>query len=425
MSIDIYAKIVDISPGFLCIPCIDFGEKALASGVDFEYNKERIPVGLQILPVQRCFMHKFMNNSYMEIDTGILLENVRAILKSLDGAALIPVLKDDAYGLGMAAIAAVLCTVPEIRCFAVSHVSEGLDLRRSGVDRELLIMSAALPFQLEAAVEADLTLTCARLDFLPALAEAAKKLGKQARIQIKIDAGLHRIGLEPNELDAFIEEYHQYQDHLEVTGVYSHFSDAENAELDAQQFQLFEEASKKLRAAGVPIPLRHMSNSAAAELFPQYHLDAVRIGRRLFMDRTEDPLYDVREVASWRSFITNLKLRHPGDQLGYSGAVTLKKDTLVATVGVGYGDGLNQDLFKVRAPVLVCGRRGHLLACCMDQCMVDVTDLDCRVGDEVTFFGYDGLGNFLSSQSQAALVNHDEGCGLTSALSPRVKRIYK
>lgn len=370
-------------------------------------------------------MHKIMNNSYIEIDTGILLENVRAILKSLDGAALIPVLKDDAYGLGMQAVAAVLSTVPEIHCIAVSHVSEGLELRQSGNDRELLIMSSALPFQLQAAVEADLTLTCARLGFLDELAAAAKMAGKKARIQIKIDAGLHRIGLEPSELSAFLEEYHRNKDALEVTGVYSHFSDAESAKLDEQQFQLFQDASEKLKKAGVPVPMRHISNSAAVELYPQYHLDAVRVGRRLFMDRTEDPLYDVREVASWRSYITNLKLRHKGDQLGYGGAVTLKRDTLVATVGVGYGDGMNQDLFQVRAPVLVNGRRGHLLACCMDQCMVDVSDVDCKVGDEVTFFGYDGRGNFLSSQSQAALVNHDEGCGLTSALSPRVKRIYK
>ena len=391
----------------------------------FEYNRIPVPLGLHILQEQRCVMHIFMNNSYIEIDTGVLLTNAHAILKSLDGAALIPVLKDDAYGLGMAPVAAVLSTIPEIRCFAVSHVSEGLDLRRAGIDREVLIMSSALPFQLEAAVEADLTLTCARLGFAAELARAAERVGRKARMQAKIDAGLHRIGLEPSELDDFLSEYQQCKDRLEITGVYSHFSDAENADLDEKQYQLFEEASEKLRKAGVPVPMRHMSNSAAAELFPQYHLDAVRIGRRLFMDRTTDPLYDVREVASWRGYVTNVKLRHPGDQLGYGGAVTLRKDTLVATVGAGYGDGLNQDLFKVRAPVLVNGKRGHLLACCMDQCMVDVTGVDCAVGDEVTFFGYDGRGNFLSAQTQAALVNNDEGCGLTSALSPRVKRIYK
>lgn len=369
-------------------------------------------------------MHAFLNNSYLEIDTGVLMDNARAILKSLGGAALIPVLKDNAYGLGMTRIAALLCTLPEIRCIAVSHVSEGLELRRAGIDREVLIMSAALPFQLEAAVEADLTLTCARPGFASELAEAARRAGKRAKMQIKIDSGLHRIGLEPEELDAFLEEWRQHGTALEITGVYSHFSDAENAALDAQQFGLFEAASQKLKDAGVPVPMRHMSNSAAAELYPQFHLDAVRIGRRLFMDRTTELLGDVHEAASFRGYITSLKQRHPGDQLGYGGAVTLTADTLVATVGTGYGDGLNQDLFRVQAPVLVNGKHGRLLACCMDQCMADVTGIDCAVGDEITFFGYDRQGNFLSAQRQASLVNNDEGCGLTSALSPRVQRVY-
>ena len=380
---------------------------------------------MHILRMQRCFMHNFMNNSYIEVDTGILLENARAILAGLGGAELIPVLKDAAYGLGMAPVAAVLCTLPEIRCIALSHVSEGLALRAAGNDRELLIMSAALPFQLERAVDADLTLTCGRLGFASELADAARKRGKKAKMQVKIDAGLHRIGLEPEELAAFAEEYRENEDALDLTGVYSHFSDTGDLLRSETQYALYLEALQTVEQAGVPVKMRHMSNSAASELYPQFHLDAVRIGRRLFMDRTEDPLYDVREVASWRSYITNLKPRRAGDRLGYNGALTLKQDAVIATVGVGYGDGLNQDLFRVQAPVLVGGKHGRLLVCCMDQCMIDVTGIDCAVGDEVTFFGYDGHGNFLSSQAQAALINDDEGCGLTSALSPRVKRVYK
>ena len=369
-------------------------------------------------------MNISMNNSYIEIDTGTLLGNARAILESLGGAELIPVLKDDAYGLGMAPVAAVLCTLPEIRCIALSHVSEGLALRAAGNDQELLIMSAALPFQMESAVEADLTLTCGRLGFAAELAEAARKVGKKAKLQVKIDAGLHRIGLEPDELAAFAEEYHQNADALDLTGVYSHFSDAEDLIRSEAQYALYLEALQALEGLGVPVKQRHMSNSAASERYPQFHLDAVRIGRRLFMDRTEHPLCDVKEAASWRSYITSLKQRKAGDRIGYNGAVTLKQDAMIATVGVGYGDGLHQDLFKVRAPVLVGGKHGHLLVCCMDQCMIDVTGIDCAIGDEVTFFGYDGSGNFLSAQAQAALINDDEGCGLTSALSPRVKRIY-
>ena len=142
------------------------------------------------------------------------------------------------------------------------------------------------------------------------------------------------------------------------------------------------------------------------------------------MDRPVNPVGNIRELASWRSYITNLKERKAGERIGYGGGKQLLRDSVVATVGVGYGDGLNQDLIRVGGPVLVGGKRCRLLSCCMDQCMVDVTDADCSVGDEVTFFGYDGRGNFLSSQEVAALINGDEGCGLTSALSGRVERVY-
>ena len=364
------------------------------------------------------------HNSVLRVDLAALRENVRAILQSLEGAQLIPVLKDDAYGLGAARIAAELCRFPEIRLLAAAHVSEGLALRASGVDREILVMGGALPFQMESAVQADLTLACGRLGFARVLAETARACGKRAKLQLKIDTGLHRIGIEPHELADWIAEYRAAEDALELTGVFSHFSDAENLARDEREFALFERALEELKAAGIPIPLRHISCSAASELFPQFRLDAVRCWRRLYMDRTRRALGNIREVAGFYSYITQVRERRTGDTLGYGGAVRLEKDSRIATVGVGYGDGLKQALFRVGAPVLVGGKRCRMLACCMDQCMLDVSGVDCAVGDEVTFFGNDAAGNFLSSQEVAALIGGDEGCGLTAALSPRVARVY-
>lgn len=169
----------------------------------------------------------------------------------------------------------------------------------------------------------------------------------------------------------------------------------------------------------------HISASESSELFPQYALDAVRIGRRLYMDHPKKPLGNIQEVVSWRSYLTNVKQRRAGDSLAYFGKYVLDKDTVVATVGVGYGDGLNEKLVACHAPVLVGGKRCPLLACCMDQCFVDVTGVeDAKVGDEITFFGYDSVGNFLSSQETANLIGDDEGCGLTSALMHRVARVF-
>lgn len=128
------------------------------------------------------------------------------------------------------------------------------------------------------------------------------------------------------------------------------------------------------------------------------------------MDHPKKPLGNIQEVVSWRSYLTNVKQRHAGDSLAYFGKYVLDKDTVVATVGVGYGDGLNEKLVACHAPVLVGGKRCPLLACCMDQCFVDVTGVeDAKVGDEITFFGYDSDGNFLSSQETANLIGDDRG----------------
>lgn len=374
-------------------------------------------------------MHMKMNiqnhNSYLLIDLDALLDNARTILSELGPATeLIPVLKDNAYGLGLIPVARALCTLPELRTLAVAHVSEGLELRRAGNDREILVMGGALPFQLDAAVEAGLTLACGRGGFLTELAAAAGRVGQRAKIQIKIDTGLHRIGLEPDELDGFLTELSACRERIEISGAFSHFSDVADAGLDEREYRAFSAALDKLESAGLVIPMRHMACSASSECRPRYNLDAVRCGRRLYMDAPDAPRGTIREIASWRAFITQVKRRSAGTHVGYGGEATLERDSLVATVGVGYGDGLNQGLFRVGAPVLAGGRRCRMLACCMDQCMIDVTGLDCRVGDEVTFFGYDGRGGFLSSQEVAAMVNRNEGCGLTSALSDRVIRVY-
>lgn len=370
-------------------------------------------------------MNNQMNNSYIEVNMQQLLENAGAILASLGDTQLIPVLKDDAYGLGLVPVAKHLCTMEQIKTIAVSHVSEGLELRSAGIERDILIMASALPFQLESSVANELTLACGRLGLVTELAETAKKLSKKAKIHIKIDTGLHRIGIEPDELDDFIAELKAHEDAIEVGGAFSHFSDSSNTQLSHDEHRMFCAAVEKIENAGIKVPMRHMASSATSESCPQYNMDAVRIGRRLYMDNPTAPLGNIKELASWRSYITNIKARKAGDSIGYGEGVKLEKDSVIATVGIGYGDGLNQDLVKIRAPLLVNGQTAHYTACCMDQCMIDVSDIDCKVGDELTFFGYDGRGGYLSSQDVAAMVNDDEGCGLTSALSPRVARVYK
>ena len=168
--------------------------------------------------------------------------------------------------------------------------------------------------------------------------------------------------------------------------------------------------------------LRHMSNSAAAEWMTEAEYDAVRIGRGLYMDAQDDPVGGIREVASWRAGIVGLRQLPAGSRLGYGQGIVLDKDTRVAIVNVGYGDGLNHRVAS-SGPVLIAGQQATLLGCCMDQCFVDVGEIPCAIGSEVTLYGYDGEGNYLSSQEVARLCD-DEGCGLTAALGSRVARVY-
>ena len=371
------------------------------------------------------FDMNIMNNSYLYIDTDKLRKNIRTILNTLpDGAQLIPVLKDDAYGLGAAHIARTAAEFEEIDCAAVAHVSEGLSLRASGWTRDILVMSSALPFQLPAAVETGLTLACASTNFARTLDNCARGLGLRARVHIKTDTGLHRIGVEPGvELGALIAALGAAES-IDVCGVFSHFADTDDAALTARQFARFESAAEQLAAAGYVGLMRHISSSAAHEQYPQYALDAVRIGRGLYMDAPRGAQHGIEEIATWRTYVTAVKRRRAGDTLGYGGAYTLTHDADIATLGVGYGDGLQSALCAAHAPVLINGRECPLLACCMDQAFADVTGADCRVDDSVTIFGYDEGGRLLSSQAQALLIGGDEGCGLTSALSPRVARVY-
>lgn len=366
-----------------------------------------------------------MNNSYLHVDLGRLRENLETILSSLpDECCVIPVLKDDAYGLGLERVAAILEECGRVKIAAVAHVSEGLILRGSGFKKDILVMGSPLPFQLEAAILSNLTLALGSMDAFNMLDKAAKALGLKARVHIKVDTGLHRIGLEPGaELEACARAL-SGNENIEVTGLFSHFSKAEDAESCKEQYELFLSAAKQLEEAGISIAMKHICCSAASELYPQYTLDAVRLGRRLYMDKPVQSDGKIKEIASWRGYITAVKERKAGESIGYGGKCVLEKDCLIATLGVGYGDGLQSALCDIHAPVLIKGQRCRLMACCMDQSFADVSGLDCKPGDEVCFFGYDSAGNFLSSQEVALLIGGDEGCGLTSALSTRVARVY-
>lgn len=384
------------------------------------YNGGTLSCRLGREPSEAGVFMNILSNSVLTVHTDRLRRNISSIARRLpQGSSIIAVLKGDAYGLGLVPCAKVLDPLPEVRMFAVAHVSEGLALREAGIQKDILVMAPALREQWAACTEAGLTLSVGRLGMVSGLAA----LGRSFRVQLKLETGLNRVGLLPDELPLLIEELSMAGDAVRVEGVYSHFSRGSDAALCRAQFEVFQAGTAALKDAGVSVPMRHISSSESSELFPEYDLDAVRLGRRLFMDNPV-PNGSVEEVMEWKTRVLDIRCREGGDTVGYENKRLGEGERWIADIGAGYGDGFPLGLAEKQGCVLIGGQRCPVITVCMDQTLVDVTDVECCVGDEVTIFGTDEFGNTLTSQEQALVYGGNEGCSITAGLMPRVYREY-
>lgn len=370
--------------------------------------------------------------SYAEVDCERLCNNIQVIQRGIgEKRAIIPVLKCDAYGLGAVAVAKELSKMPKIHRFAVAHVMEALELKQSGIHQAVMTMAGLPESHIKPALAGGVELTVYSLPIARAIASAAKAEGKPAPIHIKIETGLNRLGLHPGEeLDELIHLIKEGW--LHVVSAYSHFIDSEirDSALAPIQLDRYLSAIRQLEAAGIEVPLRHMCNSAASECYDEALLDGARIGRRLYMDsqRYPKPAHSpdaIQEVASWRTEIIQLKLIMPGEAVGYDSAFKATAPTLVATIPVGYGDGLDERLLQAQAPLLVTpeGHEARYLAICMDQSLIDVSGIPCKTGDEVTLFGRTSGGKLLPAQQVNGAIHH-EGAYIMSRIGRRVERVY-
>ena len=362
-------------------------------------------------------------NATLSVDLSALRENALRIQKEIGPSVrLIPVLKGDAYGLGALKVAQALSVLDGIDTFAVAHVAEGLALREAGFTQNILLLSMPPEAHLSAAAQADLVLPLARMEQFSQLSALAQSIGRSVSVSLALDTGLHRLGFEPFEMDALCKALRNTGSSISLKGTYSHFA-GNGPEYSRGQDAVFRRMVEQLRAAGIdPGPL-HMSSSASLEEGLALDLDAVRVGRRLFMDAPEQPAGAIREICTLRAFLTDVRTRKAGEPLGYGGKIVLPKDTRIGIISIGYGDGLDPALAEARSPVLIHGKRVPLLSCCMDQSLVDLGSLPAAPGDPVTLFGQDETGAFLSAQEAASLIGC-EGVDLTARLTPRVQRKY-
>ncbi len=368
--------------------------------------------------------------SWVEVNLDAIEANVRNI-KSFIGekVELIAVVKADAYGHGAIPVAKVALESGASR-LAVARASEGIELRKAGIEAPILVMNYITLAEIPEVVRYDLTPTLITLEQAQALSQEALKAGKKLPVHIKVDTGLGRFGLLPEEVEDFVREVASLPG-LTIEGLYTHFSVADEVSQDStnytfRQFEIFMEVVNRLERAGFNFPLRHACNSAATIRFPFMHLEAVRTGIILYGFRPSEevePPFPLVPALSLKSRVARVKVLPAGFPVSYGRTYVTTRPTPVALVPVGYGDGYCR-LLSNRGFVLIKGVRVPIIGrICMDQFVVDVSGVDgVSIEDEVVLIGEQG-GVRIGAEEVArwAETIHYE---VVASLSRRLPRLY-
>lgn len=362
---------------------------------------------------------------YAKIDLDAIGANVSRVRENIPGDTMImAVIKADAYGHGSVAVSQYLDD--KVDWYGVSNVYEGIELRNNGVNKPILILGATMPDEMENVVK--YTLTPAVFDYERAklLSDIALKNDKIVNIHIKVDTGMSRIGLQTDETS--IKEVCDIAKlpGIRIEGIFSHFAKADETDKSSalEQKNKFDEFIDRLNDFGISPKIKHISNSAGImELDAKYNM--VRMGIMLYglypsdeMDRNYK-LYPAMELIS---HVTHVKELETGRGVSYGHTYVTDKKTKVATVPVGYADGYPRCLSN-KGYVLAGGKKCPILGrVCMDQMMIDVTDTNVKIGDDVILFGSDGT-NVISVEEvadNAYSFNYEMVC----RISRRVPRVY-
>jgi alanine racemase len=363
--------------------------------------------------------------TYAVVRLGHLRDNLAAVKAHVGGAQVMAVLKANAYGHGLASVARALAPLAD--AFGVALVEEGIALRRLGLENPILVFGGTWTRQIPLFLEHRLTLTVPSLARLRDVEEAAAARGGRARIHLKVDTGMERIGVHYYSAEGLLEAA-AGSPHVDVEGIYSHFANADAEDLaDARrQLERFSEVLRFYERRSLPVPVRHVANSAAILRLPESHLDLVRPGILLYgvypfagAPRT----VEVRPALSWHSRVVFFKVVRAGSPVSYGSTWSSDHPVRMVTVPVGYGDGYFRSL-SGRAEVILRGRRyAQVGRVCMDQIMVNIEDGTGYNGDEVVLIG-ERDGNRLTVEEIAEWAGTIPYEVLT-AISERVPRVYE
>lgn len=333
-----------------------------------------------------------MRASRVEVDLDAVAHNTRQMARLVAPARLCAVVKADGYGHGAIAVSEAVLDAGA-SWLGVALVEEGAVLRKAGIEAPILLLSQPRTADIDAAVRYGLRLTLYTHDGIQTVAAATR--GRPTKVHIKVDSGMNRVGAAPGDVVALAREVVEARD-LELEGLWTHCAIADEPADPFTEVQLdrFDEAVRALRDAGLDPTMRHAANSAAAIDRPRARMDLVRVGIALYGIAPSSALadrVDLRPALSLRSEVSFVKRVRAGEGISYGLRHRFESDTTVATVPIGYADGVPRGLSRAGGEVLIAGRRHPIVGVVtMDQLMVDCGDDDVGVGDEVTLLGVQG-----------------------------------
>ena len=365
---------------------------------------------------------------YAEINLDAIVKNVdnlMALTKENTGA--LAVVKADGYGHGDVAVAKAVAQ--KVTGYAVATLDEAVNLRENGVKKPILVLGYVDPYEFDILVSHEITATVFDVETAQLLADAARVQKKQAHCHIKVDTGMRRIGLEPDENGIAIVKQITALKELSADGIFTHFAASDETDKTSaeHQFKLFTDFTGRLEKEGIHFTYRHCANSAAVIDMPQVDLDMVRLGIAMYgmypSDEVKKEKVELFPALDLKSHVTMVKEIPAGEKVSYGGTFTTTRTTKLATVSVGYGDGYPRALSS-KGYVLVRGQKAPIVGrVCMDQMMVDVTDIEnVTRADIVTLIGKDGDAEITLEEiaALAGTFNYEFVCDL----GKRIPRSY-
>ena len=367
--------------------------------------------------------------TWAEIDLAAIAHNIQELKRvAAPGAQVMAVVKAGAYGHGAVEISKTAIDNGAVM-LAVSRVSEGIVLREAGIECPVLLLGYVAPGEVALSLQYDLTHTLFNTVQAEILSDIAGRIGCTAKVHVKIETGMGRLGFEACE--AVINEVITIAklDHIKLEGIFTHFATSDEVDKDytRQQMARFQDVLQELYSRGLEIPIKHAANSAAIIDLPDTHFNMVRAGIAMYGLYPSEDVDKSRVVLhpamSFKTQVGHIKRVPAGYRVSYGCTYVTQKPTVIATIPVGYADGYSR-LLSSRSEVLLHGQRAAVVGrVCMDQCMIDIGHIDNpAVGDEVVLWGRQGNVKLPIEEIAAKMgtINYELVC----MVNVRVPRVY-